>query len=145
LNPHKLVTLTSFDNAVDAQLLRSKLDSEGIPAFVFDENVVSLVPMTYISLGGIKVKVRESDLVSAQEVMNITSKNPIRDEDNLILVCPVCQSIDITPGVKTTSIFSFAFWGLLFGVYPLQIENKFICNSCKNIFKRGEAKTPQVS
>ena len=125
-------------------MLRSKLDSEGIQAFVFDENVGSLIPMTYISLGGIKVKVRESDLASAQQVMNVTAKTPIRNEDNSILVCPSCQSIDITPGVKTTSIFSFAFWGLLLGIYPLQMENKFICNSCKNIFRRDEAKTPQV-
>lgn len=143
MNPDKLVTLTSFDNAVDAHLLRSKLDSEGIPAFVFDENVVSLVPMTYISIGGIKVKVRETDLAAAQEIMDVTGK-PIRRDDNSILVCPACESSNITPGVKTTNVFSFVFWGMLLGIYPLQMENKFICNSCKKIFRRDEAKVPHV-
>jgi hypothetical protein len=141
----KLVTLAAFDNAIDAHLLRSKLESEGIHSFIFDENMMTLNPLINLSVGGIKVKVMERDLVSAKDIVVKISKKPIRNADNSILVCPSCQSEDISPGLKSVNIFSAAFWIGLLGVYPLQMESKFYCNHCKATFKRDEAKTPHVS
>jgi len=141
----KLVTLASFDNAIDAHLLRSKLENEEIPCFIFDENMITLNPLNNIIVGGIKVKVMEEDLNAAQQIVNHISAQPIRNNDGTFLACPNCGSSHITPGVKTTNLFGFIFWILMLGQYPLNMKNKYLCQQCKKVFRRDEAKTPQVS
>lgn len=142
----KLVTLASFDNSIDAHLLRTKLENEGIPCFIFDEHMVTMNALYNITVGGIKVKVIAEDFDAAQALVEELSVKPIFNTDGSILACPKCGSSHITPGVKTTNIFGFIFWILIMaGQYPLNMKNKFLCQQCKTVFRRDEAKTPQVS
>jgi len=46
----KLVTLKTFDNSIEAHLLKVKLESEGIRCFIFDENIVSMNPILTLQL-----------------------------------------------------------------------------------------------
>jgi hypothetical protein len=145
MSNQKLVTLASFDNAIDAHLLRSKLENEEILCFIFDENMVSLNPLHNITVGGIKVKVMEEDLDVAQKLLDHVSMQPIKNSDGTVLACPNCGSSHVTPGVKTTNIWGFILWILMLGMYPLDMKTKFYCQQCKTMFRRDEAKTPQVS
>lgn len=72
----KLVTLASFDNSIDAHLLRTKLESEEIPCFIFDENMVTLNPLNNITVGGVKVKVMEEDLDAARNILDLLYNGP---------------------------------------------------------------------
>lgn len=53
----ELITLKTFDNSIEAHLMKSKLKSENIVCFLFDENIVGLNPVYNIAVGGIKLKV----------------------------------------------------------------------------------------
>lgn len=141
----KLVTLASFDNSIDAHLLRTKLENEEIPCFIFDENMVTLNPLNNLTVGGVKVKVMEENLDAARNILEHISAQPIQNDDGTFLACPKCGSSHITPGVKTTTFVGFVLYILMLGMYPLDMKTKFYCQQCKTMFRRDEAKTPQVS
>ena len=56
-----MITLKTFDNSIDAHLLKTKLESEGISCVLFDENIVSLDPLYNMAVGGIKLRIAEND------------------------------------------------------------------------------------
>lgn len=142
----KLVTLASFDNAVEAHMLRSQLERAEIPSFILDENIVTLNPLANnIGMGGIKVQVMDDDYAAAVEIVHSVVKKPLVNFDNSVVVCPSCRSAHVSPGVKSASIFGVAFWGFLLGMYPLGMKSKYYCHDCETTFKRDEANTPQVS
>lgn len=41
----KLITIKTFDNYFEANLLKSKLESENIVCYLFDETLVTLNPL----------------------------------------------------------------------------------------------------
>ena len=59
-------TLTSLADLMEAQLLRSRLESSGIPAFVCDENMSSLAAY---AMGGVRVEVADEDFDRAAAMM----------------------------------------------------------------------------
>lgn len=67
----ELITLTSiYSNGIEANLLKHKLENNGIACVLVDENMVGLHPMYDPALGGIKVKVRKEDYEKALEILN---------------------------------------------------------------------------
>lgn len=42
----ELVSLTEFDNINEAYVIKSRLESEGIPVFLLNENLGSIIPGT---------------------------------------------------------------------------------------------------
>lgn len=49
--------------------MKSKLESEDIRCYLFDEHTVSINPLFNYTVGGIKLKIEESDVARAQEVL----------------------------------------------------------------------------
>lgn len=65
----ELVTVAEFGHSIEAQLARTKLQSQKIKAYVLDENFISLMPVYDIALGGVKLKVKDSDLERAAKIL----------------------------------------------------------------------------
>lgn len=55
------VTLKVFQNSIDAHLLKTQLESEGIECFIFDEQMVTMNMLYSNAVGGIKLKIQEED------------------------------------------------------------------------------------
>ncbi len=133
-----LVTIMTMENGFKANLLRVRLEDSGIQAFVFDENVATINPLYHNLIGGIKVKIKESDKEKALELLKAENYFELTTEAGEILQCPKCQSENIEPGIKSVrSVKSFfaLFFGLITGTYPLHLDNLYYCNSCGNLFK----------
>jgi hypothetical protein len=64
-----LVTIATFTNAFNMNVLKGRLETEGIPAFAKDEHTVTTNPFYDMALGGIKLQVREEDVAEAQRIM----------------------------------------------------------------------------
>ncbi|WP_276134495.1 DUF2007 domain-containing protein [Polluticoccus soli] len=64
-----LVTIATFANAFNMNVVRGRLESEGIPAFPKDEHTVTTNPFYNGALGGIKLQVREEDVPEAQRIL----------------------------------------------------------------------------
>ena len=77
-----LVTIKTFDNSIDAHMLRSRLENEGIGCYLFDENVVSLNPLYNVTVGGIKLKINDFDVEKAQVIINEVEQAPILNDKN---------------------------------------------------------------
>jgi hypothetical protein len=68
----ELITLKTFHNPIDAHLFKTRLESEGILCFLFDENMVSLNPFYNYMMGGIKLKINKLDLERVEEILRDT-------------------------------------------------------------------------
>jgi len=133
-----LITIKTFESAVEAHLLRLKLENEGIQCFLVDENTVSLNPLFNIAIGGIKLRIDESDEPKAKELVAEMENAAFVDEDERIITCPKCQSKDLYANFKSmkgakgvmSAIVSF-----LFMVFPIYYKSVYKCKACGHEFK----------
>ena len=56
-----LVTLGSFEFLADVQIIKGRLESEGINVTLKDENTIGVEPFASNAIGGIKLQVHTSD------------------------------------------------------------------------------------
>lgn len=61
-------TVARFHKTEDAYLFRAFLESEGIPAHVFDENVSQLFWHYTIAVGGVRVVVADENVFKASSI-----------------------------------------------------------------------------
>jgi len=66
----KLITVASTSHTYEAHLIKTKLESEGIPAFIQDEHVVTANWLYSLAVGGVKVKVAQNDVERAKKVLD---------------------------------------------------------------------------
>lgn len=134
-----LTTIRVFDNAPECHVYRMKLENEGIECFLFDEEMVTINPLINLALGGVKLKVKSTDLVQANEILSELEEKPITDEKNESIKCPNCSSTNLISDFKSikglkgiiSTIISFVLF-----VYPLYYKYVFKCIDCNTEFKR---------
>jgi DNA-directed RNA polymerase subunit RPC12/RpoP len=133
----ELVTIKTFDNSIQAHILKTKLESENIMCFLFDENIVSLNPLYNITVGGIKLKINVSDIDKATEIIEEIDKTSITNNQGEAIKCPNCKSEDILSGYKSMKgikgIIS-AIVSFIFMVFPIYYKTVYKCKKCGNEF-----------
>lgn len=80
----RLVTIATFETAPRAHVARAALEDAGIRVFVADEEIVSMDWMLSNAVGGVKLKVRESDAERALAVLDArfgTGEPLVSDEE----------------------------------------------------------------
>lgn len=66
----KLVTLHTFQNPFEVQVVKGRLEAEGIKSFIIDENInYTFGPMT---LEGIRLQVQREDYLQAKHILEKT-------------------------------------------------------------------------
>lgn len=134
----KLITARVFDNIIDAHLLKTKLESEGINCYIYDENTVTLHPLISNAVGGIKLKIEEPDTERVIELLKQIENTPYKDENNELVKCPKCDSSNLISGYKSmkglSGILSFIV-SFLMMIYPFHYKVVYKCNDCDNEFK----------
>jgi hypothetical protein len=132
-----MITIKRFDNAVEAYLLKSRLQNEGIPAFIVDENIVTLMPLYSNLVGGVKLCVSELDVEIATKVLCEIDRAGFTDESGNRISCPRCNSTSFYHGFKTIGsvkgIVAYMVF-LFFGVYPLHYDSVKRCKECEYEF-----------
>ena len=64
-----IVTFQTYYNLMEAEIIRTKLESNGIPCFITDESLGVLYPVYNQGGGGVKVKVFARDLEKCRGVV----------------------------------------------------------------------------
>lgn len=72
----RIVVLEAFDNAILANLAKTKLDAYGIPCFLTDENFNNLYPFRNELIPGVRLFVFEQDINRAREILNAQEDFP---------------------------------------------------------------------
>ena len=75
----EIVTFRTFYNPMEAEIIRTKLEANGIPSFIADESLGVLYPVYNQGGGGIKLKVFARDVEKCEEILS--EENPLSDED----------------------------------------------------------------
>ena len=118
--------------------MKSKLESENIMCFLFDENIVGLNPLYNVTVGGIKLKINKSDTEKAAEIIEVTEKSALTNDQGGVIKCPKCESEDIYSGFKSmkgTKGMLSAIVSFLFMVFPIYYKTVYKCKNCGNEFK----------
>jgi rubredoxin len=93
------VAVASFSQPVEAHLARTKLESEGIPCVVGDENLIRVDWLLSNAVGGVKLMVPRSEVERARDALRprprlvvVAERGEPSDGD---LICPRCRSDDV--------------------------------------------------
>ena len=117
----KFYTIASFEYPADVQILKGKLESEGIPVFLRDENTINSDPLISGAIGGVKLEVYFEDKEKA-----LTIYNEIRayaaDDDGNPVVCPNCKAQKSEAYYERKGVFNKLF--------PFFEKRKYKCLNC---------------
>lgn len=120
-----LVTVDAFDSPLNANILASRLEAEGIPCFIADDETIAAHNLLSGPVGGIKVQVGEADAARAtaisREVAASRSGKP---------PCPRCRSRDVQR--KGLSVLLAALVVVTFGVLALFMPVRWHCAACSH-------------
>ncbi len=139
-----LVTIARFSFPYQAHLLAGRLESEGIMAFVQDENQIAINPLMVSAYGGVRVQVKMSQEIQAAEIMKVIQDSVTPSEEmheaidvdgkhyDLVKgICPECGVASVylakPSGAETTGAVAFT---IAFGM-PLKFDHKYFCVSCQ--------------
>ncbi len=128
----EFITIKTFDNSIDAHLLRIELENEGIEAFIYDEHTVTVFPLYSNAVGGIKVKVLKEDLAHAQSILLANTA---------LIICPNCKSQNVLTNYKSmkgAKGMLSAFLSLFTVTYPFHYEVVNKCRDCNEEFNLKE-------
>lgn len=129
------VTLARYQYSSEAQIVKGKLQSEGIPVFLVDQVLIDTDPLVSQAIGGIKLEVRQEDAARASAILKEIQNYSIDDAGNS-LVCPNCDSDEVkvyTHIRDMRSFLAFLFSFLTFTL-PIHTSYDYHCENCGENF-----------
>lgn len=88
----KLVVISTFNNPIEAHIIKGLLESNGIETCIFDENIVYTNPVLTTAVGRIRLMIHEEDFEDAIKLLETEQEEKLDEEK---LVCPKCNSSNI--------------------------------------------------
>lgn len=122
----KFYTLASFEFVADVQIVKGKLESEGVPVFLRDENTLNSDPIISNAIGGVKLQVYAEDREKAKAIYN-EIRAYAQDENGIAIVCPNCKS------EKSEAYYNRK--GIFYKLFPFFESRKYKCLHCGIITK----------
>ena len=119
-------TLGAFEYVADVQIIKGKLESEGIKVFLRDENTLNTDPLISSAIGGVKLQVYTRDKVRATEIYD-EIRNYALDDNNEPVVCPNCRA-------QKSEVY-YSRRGLVNKLFPFFEKKKYKCTVCNMITK----------
>ena len=133
-------TIRYCNDPFEAQVIRGRLENEGIPACVINEHINTVLPYaTAMSDMRVQVVVNEVDV---ERALSLLSEGD--GMETALPVCPQCGSVDVAYGFwgskslwkKILSVFVLPFAALM-GNPVGNLQNHYYCRKCHCEFKRG--------
>lgn len=135
----KLIVVETYTDPLDAHVARGLLESEGIPALLHSEHLVSALWPLANALGGVRLQVAEHRAAEARDVLARLARGEfaqaLAEESGVPESrCPACGSTDLryTRAMGST-ILCLATLGLSDVIFPPRIDGRQ-CNACGNRF-----------
>lgn len=130
-----LVKIAEFRDVIMADLTRSKLESEGIKAYIFNDKLVSINWVLSQAVGGVRVMVAKDDAERATEILArddselLAINEAAASEKNELnhVVCEKCGSDNV---IRTSSQRRAAALSILLTIPLLFWRKRYKCRSC---------------
>jgi hypothetical protein len=95
----RIVKIAAFIHPMDAYLVKTRMDWEGVECFLFDEYVIAVNWFYSLVVGGVRLMVRESEFPLAIEILRREPEEPdfldIIGESADWPQCPRCTSCKV--------------------------------------------------
>ena len=122
----KFFTIAAFEYPADVQIVKGRLESEGILVFLKDENTLNSDPIISNAIGGVKLQVYTKDKEKALEIYNEIRAYAV-DTHGEPVVCPNCKAEKSETYYERKGIFNKLF--------PFFEKRKYKCLNCGIITK----------
>ena len=128
-------TIARFQYSSEAQIIKGRLEAEGIQVFLTDNLTIDTDPLVSNAIGGVKLKVLSRQAMKAQHILATINTYSLDDEGNTIS-CPNCNSehVQLFSTIKDVKSFFSFFLGVLIGTLPFYAKHKYRCDKCSNEF-----------
>lgn len=126
----QIIVFDSYDTAMAANLVKTKLDAYGIPCFLSGEHFVGLYPFRNELFSGVRLHIFANDVEQVKDILIEEETN--NDLENLH--CPFCESNKVTlkksqPGTLENMLTTMF-------ISPFMEEKKiYTCENCKREFE----------
>ena len=117
-------TLGAFEYAADVQIIKGKLESEGIQVFLKDENTINTDPLISQAIGGVKLQVYSKDKNKALNIYNEIRSYAL-DSKGILITCPNCKA-------QRSEVY-YSRKGIINKLFPFLEKKKYKCLKCNMI------------
>ena len=119
----EFTTIASFEFLADAQIVKAKMESEGIRVFLQDENILT-VGFIRDAVGGVKLQVKSKDKDAAISIYDAIRPYALDKEGNPV-ICPNCKAAR-----SERYLMRKGLWHKLF---PFLEKKRYKCLNCEMI------------
>lgn len=132
-------TIATYQYSSEAQIIKGRLLSEGIEAFLADAVTIDTDPLVSNAIGGVKLKVPTRDVAKAKEILQSISTYSL-DDAGAPVVCPNCNSAQTNLFTTVSDLRSLGAFliGFLFGTLPFYTKYEYRCANCNHKFNLDE-------
>lgn len=131
MSEERLAIVATANDLIEAEVLRGRLESAGIKAFLVDEGIVAAHGLLANAVGGIKIQVERKDaeraLIIVQEQRQTRTATKSAKVNTGWGICPKCEGKNIKPFREALGWKGIL---LLFGLIIFRPKRKLLCNSC---------------
>jgi hypothetical protein len=131
----KIITFENYYDVMLAHIVRTKLEDNGIPCFIADENTLTANPLYNQAVGGIKLKIFARDLEKCRAIlategdMHELDQVELDEETNNAVICPFCASTNVGPADPGK------FESFITAVLPFINNKAWHCFNCQQDFE----------
>lgn len=127
------VTVARFQYSTEAQIIKGRLEADGIEVFLKDHITIDTDPLVSHAIGGIKLNVLAKDEAKAREILEAVSAYTLKD-DGQVMVCPHCEStkISLYSTIRDFKSFFHFLIGFITGTLPFSARYEYKCENCGN-------------
>ena len=116
---------------MDAHLLLTRLESEGLECWLQDENTVTIYPVWTNAVGGIKLLVKKEDVPRARQIFW-----EIENNRKQTIECPKCRghNIELVSTPRKASNWIAAIFTWFSGGFAVAVDKVNHCFDCGHEF-----------
>ena len=135
----ELKVIAQFTYSAEAQIVKGRLEADGIEALLKDEYTIDTDPLISNAIGGVKLAVWAEDEARAKEILGDIAAYSV-DDSGEALHCPKCNSTHVNYYTTINSVkafFAFVLTAFLV-LLPFYTKYEYRCENCKNQFNLNE-------
>jgi len=134
--PKTFATIARYPYSAEAQIIKGRLEAEGIEVFLSDHITIDTDPLVSHAIGGVKLKVRAEDVIKAKYILESINSYSVDDEGNA-LACASCgsQQIGLYSTINSFKSFFHFMLGIVFGTLPLSARYEYKCDNCGTVIE----------
>ncbi len=138
VDPSSLIAVARYRDLPEALLAKGSLDSAGIQAFLYNDNMVRMDWFWSNLIGGVTLHVPAEDAAAAREILDADPVDFTPDTDGTFVQprCPACGSTRVVaPGGRGMS--AALLWAT--GGLPIPLEERqWRCEQCGHMWEQPE-------